>query len=135
VVERVLASKEFFDDAGDTDNGFVTLLYQRVLQRMPDSGGLAFWTGQLDQNTMTRLQVAAGFYDSPEQHMNLVDFLYGEYFNGAVPTSAQSQPYVTDLNAGQTETQVELAIIDSSVYRDTPPEPAAGTVGVALYQH
>jgi hypothetical protein len=40
-----------------------------------------------------------------------------------------------DLDNGQTETQVEKAIIDSPAYSDNPPEPAAGTVGRALYPH
>jgi hypothetical protein len=44
-------------------------------------------------------------------------------------------PCITNLDNGQTETQVEKAIIDSSAYSDNPPEPAAGAVGKALYPH
>jgi hypothetical protein len=135
VVEHILASQEFFDDAGDTTNGFVTLLYDRVLNRAPDANGLAYWTGLMGPpNNETRLQVATGFFDSHEQHVNLVDFLFGEYFDNSNPTAAQAMPYVDDLDAGQTQTQVELAIINSPDYSNAPPEPAAGTVGLALYQ-
>jgi hypothetical protein len=38
-------------------------------------------------------------------------------------------------DAGETETQVEQAIIDSPAYQSTPPEPSLGTVGKALYPH
>jgi hypothetical protein len=60
--------------------------------------------------------------------------MFGEYFNGVSPLSSP-QPYVTDLDKGETETQVELAIIDSPDYRNNPPQPAAGTVGKTLYPH
>ncbi|HVX13045.1 MAG TPA: DUF4214 domain-containing protein [Pirellulales bacterium] len=133
VVENILASQEFFDDAGDTNSGYITLLYQRVLQRPAESSGLAYWVGLMSSPTNeTRLQVASQFYDTHEKHTDLVDFLFGEYFQGATPLP-DTAPYVTDLDNGETETQVEKAIIDSSAYSESPPEPAAGTVGRALY--
>lgn len=65
------------------------------------------------------------------QKRSLVDFLFGEYFQGVTPLP-DTTPYVTDLDDGETETQVEKAIIDSSAYSDNPPEPAAGAVGRRL---
>jgi hypothetical protein len=135
VVVNLLASKEFFDDAGDTNDGFVTQLYQRFLGRAPEPDGYSYWTEALDSGRLTTAQVAADFQVTHEQHVNLVDFLYGEYFNSAVPTAAQSQGYIADLDAGKTETQIELEIIDSPDYSNTPPAPSPGTVGKALYQH
>ncbi|HET6880777.1 MAG TPA: DUF4214 domain-containing protein, partial [Pirellulales bacterium] len=135
VVENILASQEFFDDAGDTDAGFVSLLYQRVLQRPAEPGGLSWWVGLMSPPTNeTRLQIASQFYDTHEKHVDLVDFLFSEYFNGVSPQPS-SDPYVALLDQGQTETQVEKAIIDSSAYHSNPPEPAVGTVGDALYPH
>lgn len=46
--------------------GFVTLLYQNVLGRAPDSAGFAHWAGLLDGGGMTRQQVVLGFSDSAE---------------------------------------------------------------------
>jgi VCBS repeat-containing protein len=135
VVVNILSSKEFLDDAGDTNNGFVSLLYERLLSRAPESGGLSYWTGLLNSGRMTTGQVAADFAITHEQHVDLVDFLYDEYFNGATPTAAQAQPYVADLDAGKTQTQIELEIVDSPDYSNNPPPPAPGTVGEALYQH
>ncbi|MBN9678452.1 DUF4214 domain-containing protein [Salipiger bermudensis] len=47
------------------DDGFVELLYQNVLGRAADAGGLANWTGQLAQGT-SRAEVVLGFAESPE---------------------------------------------------------------------
>jgi hypothetical protein len=135
VVENILASQEFFDDSSDTNTGYITLLYQRVLQRPAESDGLTYWLGLMSPPTSeTRLQIASQFYDTHEKHVDLVDFLFGEYFQGVTPLP-NATPYVTDLDQGQTETQVEKAIIDSSAYSSNPSEPAAGTVGRALYRH
>jgi hypothetical protein len=52
---------------GSLDNGqFVSLLYQNVLGRTADAGGLAFWTGQLNNAAMTRGQVMLSFSESAE---------------------------------------------------------------------
>jgi hypothetical protein len=80
------------------------------------------------------VQIVSQFYDTNEKHVDLVDFLFGEYFNRVSPLPS-TQRYVADLDAGQTETQVEKAIIDSTDYSNNPPAPAAGKVGKALYPH
>jgi uncharacterized delta-60 repeat protein len=51
--------------SGATEAAFVTQLYQNVLHRAPDEGGLAFWVKQL-QTSATRLEVLVGFSESPE---------------------------------------------------------------------
>jgi hypothetical protein len=135
VVVNILSSKEFYDDAGDTHDGFVKLLYERFLGRAFDPSGLAYWDGLLNSNQMTVQQVASTFRKTHEQHVDLVDFLFGEYFGNSSPTTTQAQPYVSLLDSGETQTQVEQAIIDSQAYSNSPPEPAPGTVGRALYQH
>lgn len=116
VVDSLLASQEFFNDAGETNSGYISLLYQRVLQRPADQSGLDYWTGQMTSPANgSRLQIASQFYDTHEKHIDLVDFLFGEYFNGVTPQPS-AQPYITDLDYGQTETQVETEIIDSPAY-------------------
>jgi hypothetical protein len=60
-------SPEFVSTYGSLDNGqFVSLLYQNVLGRTADAGGLAFWTGQLNNAAMTRGQVMLSFSESAE---------------------------------------------------------------------
>jgi hypothetical protein len=52
-----------------------------------------------------------------------------------VAPTPDPRPYIAELNSGQTQTQVELNIINSPTYHDNPPQPAPGTVGVALFAH
>jgi hypothetical protein len=135
VVDSLLASQEFFDDAGDANAGYISLLYQRVLQRSEDQSGLEYWAGQMaSPASESRLQIASRFYDTHEKHVDLVDFLFGEYFQGVSPLP-DATPYVTDLDNGQTETLVEEAIIDSPAYGENPPKPSAGAADRALYPH
>jgi hypothetical protein len=47
------------------DNGFVTDLYNTFFNRAPDSGGLAYWVGQI-QSGMPREVVLVSFMISPE---------------------------------------------------------------------
>ncbi|MEA1832405.1 DUF4214 domain-containing protein [Methylobacterium durans] len=64
--QQLLFSPEGNARAGALDNAaFVEQLYQATLHRTADSGGLAFWTGQLDQG-VARVDVANGFVFSSE---------------------------------------------------------------------
>jgi hypothetical protein len=60
-------SGEFQARYGALDNGqFVNLVYQNVLGRAPDAGGLAFWKAELDSGRRTRGQIMLGFSESAE---------------------------------------------------------------------
>ena len=60
-------SPEFITRYGNLNNAdFVTLVYQNVLGRAPDSAGFAHWTGLLNSGASTRGQVMLGFSESPE---------------------------------------------------------------------
>lgn len=62
-----VGSREFQNVYGSLSNtDFVTLLYNNVLDRAPDSGGLASWSGQLNGGTSTRAEVVVGFSESQE---------------------------------------------------------------------
>jgi Ca2+-binding RTX toxin-like protein len=63
---QFLTSTEFRSVYGALDNAqFVTLLYQNVLGRTPDAGGLSEWVRALNAGA-TRASVVAGFSDSTE---------------------------------------------------------------------
>jgi hypothetical protein len=47
-------------------NLYVTHLYQSILGREPDSGSLASWTAACNSGQLTRDQIQADFYKSPE---------------------------------------------------------------------
>jgi hypothetical protein len=66
VAQGFVDSAEFRAVYGALDNaGFVTLLYQNVLNRAPDAAGLANWTARLDGGA-SRAQVVLGFSESAE---------------------------------------------------------------------
>jgi ELWxxDGT repeat protein len=67
VTRGFTGSTEFATRYGNPDNAtFVTLLYRNTLEREPDAGGLAFWTGQLDHG-VSRAEVIIGFSESAEE--------------------------------------------------------------------
>ncbi len=60
-------SPEFTDTYGNLNNlDFVNRLYLNVQDRPGESGGVAFWRGQLDSGALTRGGVVLGFSESPE---------------------------------------------------------------------
>lgn len=66
IADFFVASAEFQGryPASLTDTQFVTALYQNMLGRDPDEGGLAYWVGRLA--TVSRGTVLADFTNSPE---------------------------------------------------------------------
>ncbi|WP_298930363.1 DUF4214 domain-containing protein [uncultured Ramlibacter sp.] len=83
VAANFIASPEFQTTYGNLDNArFVTQLYQNVLHRAPDEGGLAFHTGNLASGANTRANVLVGFSESPENQAALI----GSIQNGMVYT-------------------------------------------------
>lgn len=53
-------------NANNTTLEFLTNLYQNLLNRAPDTEGLAFWTQSLNSGVFNRSQVADGFLNSSE---------------------------------------------------------------------
>ncbi len=71
-------SDEFKATYGALSNeAFVTLVYDNVLDRTPDEPGLTHWTGQLNSGAMTRGEVMVGFSESLEFVLGL-DHLDGD---------------------------------------------------------
>lgn len=67
ISDTFAASSEFKNRYGSLTNAaYVELVYDNVLDRAPDPGGLAYWTAQLDQKKKTRGQVMLSFSDSNE---------------------------------------------------------------------
>ncbi|SFB04229.1 Hemolysin-type calcium-binding repeat-containing protein [Poseidonocella pacifica] len=65
-IDRFVSSAEFVSSYGSTsDNEFITLLYNNVLNRTPDPGGLETWLGRLSDG-MARTEAVLRFSDSVE---------------------------------------------------------------------
>lgn len=77
--EHFINSAEFQQTYGELDNrGFVRAMYNNVLDRDPDAGGYAAWTGVLDNGGIDRAGVLAGFSESAENQHNVA----GQIANG-----------------------------------------------------
>lgn len=67
LVAGIAQSPEFEQrHAGSTDTEYVTSIYASALERPPDPGGLAFWTGLLADGTLDRVGVVMAIGLSPE---------------------------------------------------------------------
>jgi methionine-rich copper-binding protein CopC len=58
-----------------TNASIATTMYMNVLHRAPDSGGLAFWTGLLDNHQASVPEVLKGFSESAENQQNLIGII------------------------------------------------------------
>ena len=68
VAKGFIASAEFQSiyGANPSNADFVSKLYQNVLGREGEAGGLAFWVGELDSGARDKATVLAGFSESSE---------------------------------------------------------------------
>ncbi len=92
----------------------VTQLYQDLLHRLPDAGGLAFWTNQLDAGANTGA-VAAALTHSGEFHRGEVDGVYQRLLNRAADEGGRAF-FASALDNGQSVQQVESAVASSPEY-------------------
>ncbi len=115
------SSNEFRTRYGSlTNNQFVKLVYQNVLGRAGDAGGISYWTSALDQHKKTRGQVMVGFSESNEYKRikgPSVDVsITWQFLTGKAPTQAMFGTWEPQLRAG-TKSVADLA---ASVYATTP---------------
>ena len=88
------ASPEFYS-AGGGDEGFVTRLYERVLERAPEADGLDYWVGRLDAG-VPRWRVALSFTAVDEVRRRLATIAYQTVLDRA-PTAGELTAASTQL--------------------------------------
>ncbi len=88
VAASIFALGEFEGLSGGTSTGYVTAVYDRVLGRTPDAGGLAHWAGRIDAGS-PRTEVAIFVYTSVEANGQRVDALYDELLGRAPDASGR----------------------------------------------
>jgi len=110
----ILGSAEFFSDSGSTNSGFVNAVYQDLLGRPADSGGLATWTQALVSG-VSRTQVAYAIDTSNESRTDTVQFFYQTLLNRPADPGGLST-WVGALNSGATDEQVLAGIAGSQEF-------------------
>ncbi|MCU1452921.1 MAG: domain protein beta Propeller, partial [Acidimicrobiales bacterium] len=93
------ASPEYYNGiGGGTDESWIKDLYQKLLHRTADSGGLAYWKGQIV--SAGRDDVANRFYQSLESRADRVTKLYEELLGRAPDAGGRSYWAGRILNEG-----------------------------------
>ena len=127
VIEGMISSPEFFRSAGGTDSAWVTALYQRLLDRQPDSQGLQYWDNLLETHALTEYQVVQGFLSSDEYFTNLIDAFFETYLNRE-PTASEIARDLQQMKGGASQADIQFEIVNTDEYRNTPPPPPLGSV-------
>jgi hypothetical protein len=111
----IAGSVEYFQNrGGGTNDGFLTALYQDVLARAIDTSGQATFSQALIAG-MSRVQVAASIYTSPEYRQNLVEGYYMTYLRRPADSGGLNT-FVGALQSGATDENVISAIVGSDEY-------------------
>ncbi len=76
---RFYASGEFLTVAGGTTQGFVSQLYQNILNRTASTAELSLWTLPIDTGSLSRSQAALAFLNGVEYRRMAVDGLYRDW--------------------------------------------------------
>lgn len=107
----ILGSSEFFSDSGGTGSGFINAVYQDLLGRPADPGGMSTWSAALGSG-MSRTQVAYAIDTSNEARSDTVQFFYQLLLNRPADPGGLST-WAGALNSGSTDEQVLAAIAGS----------------------
>jgi hypothetical protein len=114
VAAAIMGSDEYFQLHGGSNTGFVTGLYHDLLQRAPDSAGLAAWTAMLNEG-VSRQQVAQDIAQSSESDRDAVTATFQQFLNRAPDPNAMAA-FVLLQQRGMTTTDLYAAVLGSDEY-------------------
>jgi hypothetical protein len=124
VSDTFATSSEFrWTYASLSNRAFVQLVYQRVLGRPGDAGGVHYWTSQIDLGRKTRGTVMVGFSESTEyvrsSGSEVSASVLPTLLLGHAPTRADYESTVDDLDAGTTtDEDIVASILASPEYAE-----------------
>ena len=108
VLAGMLGSAQFFTLSGGAPAGFISLLYEKLLDRPVDPAGLSWWVGRLATGT-PRTSVALAILSSPEYLRHFVENQYHRLL-GHGPDAAELSFWVARLARGASEEEVIAGI-------------------------
>lgn len=126
----VFGSPEVYARAGGTPAAFVAYLYDRILDRTPSAGDVAYWTGQLAVRSGG--SVAADMFASRESRTGRVTALYHGVLGRAPDAAGLS--YWVDRLATTNDVMLAASLASSPEFLSraqvgctvTPPPPSSG---------
>jgi len=110
---QLFGSPEFFADNQQSNSKFLNSVYQIVLNRPIDSGGLAFWLQQL--KTLTRQQVALDILNSQEAEKDRIGSFYVTFLKRPADSGGLNHWLQVLQNGGRDE-DVLAGILGSTEY-------------------
>jgi hypothetical protein len=121
IASAFASSPEFIGTYGALSNeAYVNLVYQNVLGRAPDIGGLAYWTGQLN-NGLSRGDLMVGFSESAEYQQASYNKVYVTMMYVGMlrrsPEQGGFDGWVSYLDSGFSGLLLIQGFFDSSEYR------------------
>jgi hypothetical protein len=138
-------SPEFIQDYGTlSNNAFVQQLYQNVLGRPADTGGLQFWGNQLASGA-SRGAIVIGFSQSPEYEDKTLS-MGGDVHNaeayrlyvaglGRAPDADGEAYWSSQLAGGATSTAVAQGFVNSAEFQHSYGALSTSDFVSALYQN
>ena len=118
----IIGSNEYFVTAGGTPQAWVTKLYLNLLNRLPDSNGIAYWTNYIQSHS--KQSVVLGFVTSDEYRLNLLQGTPGdptrpgwyEQFLHRPIDSSGAQYWVRQMDSGYPQEAILEGILASPEY-------------------
>jgi uncharacterized delta-60 repeat protein len=110
----LLGSGEFYHDAGGTNADLVNALYEQILHRTPDAGGLASWVQQLNQG-VSAVTVATDILDSQELDTTEAEVQYSHFLKAPVDPNTLNA-IVQQMLAGTADETIALQLAASDAY-------------------
>jgi hypothetical protein len=111
---QLLASTEFYNNAGGTNAGFLIALYTDVLHRGLDANGDQAWGASLAAGT-DRMTIAESVMNSPEWEQDLINNYYHTVLHRNVDADGLAG-FVGAMQQGMREDQVVVAMASSAEY-------------------
>jgi hypothetical protein len=108
-------SQEYFDSIGDSNSALVQAYYQAFLGRSAESGGLVFWTNQLDQGAGHSVVAREIMTLSTEGARVIVNHAYTTYLHRS-PDSGGLNYWIGKINGGASEMQIIAGFLGSVEY-------------------
>ncbi len=115
LAESLIGSDEYFHLRGHDDNlAYVRVLYNDILGRGPEPGGLAYWGGRLDAGAQ-RYLVSASILTSTEGYQNLVRGVF-QHFLGHQPDPAGLAYWTGRMQSGLRDELLIASVIATDEY-------------------
>jgi hypothetical protein len=116
---QLITSPEYFVTHGNNNQSYVSALYNDILHRTADSGGLNAFTSALNTGALTRSQVASLLFGSVEFSLTAVNNLYLRFLRrNADPVSQNA--FAAALRSGLHEDDIAFGLLVSDEYFNRP---------------